>query len=151
MKKIFLIFLMALCNLISVATPVDKYKLLSSLRMTEFYIASGNYEKASTNRDLAMELFRQLGAQNDLNTISMLHKVSHAYSEKGMYKEAIETESLLVDVFPLAQPNNKHDYALYLNDLSFYLMGDDKIELAADYVNKALSLIENTTSVQKIF
>ena len=49
MKRLFLIFLMALCNLISVATPVDKYKLLSSLRMTEFYIASGNYEKASTS------------------------------------------------------------------------------------------------------
>lgn len=138
---------MALNHLISIATPVDKSKLLSSLRLAEFYITSGNYEKASTNRNLGMELFRQLGADNDLNTISMLHKVSHAYSEKGMYKEAIETESLLVNVFPHAQPNNKHDYALYLNDLSFYLMGDDKIELAADYINKALSLIENTKDV----
>lgn len=144
-KTIFLLLLT--CNLWAYASSVDKMRLLSLLKQTDFYITSENYEKAAELRDQALVLFKGLGAENDSSTISELHKISHAYSEKKMFSEAVKTESVLVDIFPLAIPDKKLDYALYLNDLSLYLLDDNNIVLAEKNIKKALSLIKNKNDV----
>lgn len=145
MKRYIIIVLLSVCNILAIASPAEKSKLRSLLRMADFYIASSNYDKAAQTRDQALDLFRLLGPENDLNTISLLHQISHAYSEKGMYNDAVITESVLVEVFPIALPNNKVDYALYINDLSFYLMQNNCMDLATTYINKAMSIIEGET------
>ena len=147
MNRFALVFLAVFLNLLAFASPANKSRLLNLLSMTDFYIASGNYEKAADFCNQALILFKQIGAENDNTTISNLHGISHAYAEKGMYRDAVKTETLLVEVFPLAMPDNVYDYALYLHDLSFYLMSDDCIELAAQKINEALSLIENKNDV----
>lgn len=134
-------------NLLTYALSDDKLRLLNLLKQTDFYITSENFERASELRDQALVLFKEQGAENDANTISALHKISHAYSEKKMYSEAVKTETVLVEVFPLAMPDNFYDYALYLHDLTLYLLNDKNIVLAEKYSNKALSLIKNENDV----
>ncbi len=79
-----------------------------------------------------------------MGTIAELHQISHAYSEKGMYSEAIRTESMLVEIFPLALPNNSKDYALYLNDLALYSLLAGEFERGMNSVNKAFEVLEGT-------
>ena len=134
-------------NYMAYANSEDKMRLLSLLRQTEFYIIADNFEQAAELCHQSMAIFRKLGAENDNNTISELHKVSHAYSKKQMYGEAVKTESLLVEFYPFVIPYNKSDHALYLNDLSFYLLKEGNIGLAEKNVNKALSLIKNINDV----
>ena len=131
------------------ASSFDKSHLLLLLSQTEFHIVSGNYERATEFRDQALALFKKLGSENDLKIISKLHAISHAYSERGMYSDAVKTESLLVEVFPLAMPDNKYDYALYLADLSLYLLDDDNIELAEHNIRKALALIRDEKDINE--
>jgi ADP-dependent phosphofructokinase/glucokinase len=119
-RLLFIIILLSSYNLLVCASSVDKLKLHNLLRQVDFYLTSGNFEKAADLRDQALVLFKKIGAENDESTFSGLHMISHTYSERKMYNDAIKTESVLVEVFPLAIPNNKKDYALYLNDLAFY-------------------------------
>ena len=137
-----------MCSFVAFAENVDKNRLLSLLHQTEFFIMADNYERAAELCDQATAMFKSLGADNDQNTIVGLHTISHAYSEKKMFHEAIKTESLLVEVFPLAMPDNISDYALYLNDLSLYLMGGQDMTLAEEIIKKALSLV-NEEDVSK--
>ena len=141
------ILLLFVCNRAVYAQSTDKARLLSLLNQTEFFITAENYDKAAEVCDQAIVLFKKLGANNDLNTISKLHIISHAYSEKKMFNEAAKTESILVEIFPVAIPENIVDYALYLNDLSLYLLEDNNIILAEKNVKKALSLIKNENDV----
>lgn len=143
MKKTVTIFILLICNSLVYADSVEKERLLSLLRLTGYFITSGNYERAGELREQSIMLFRKLGAENDSNTISELHEISHAYSEKKMFGEAVKTESILVEVFPIAMPDNKLDYALYLCDLSLYLSEDNNNKLAEKCIKKALSLIKN--------
>jgi hypothetical protein len=126
------------------ASSVDKLKLHNLLRQVDFYLTSGNFEKAADLRDQALVLFKKIGAENDESTFSGLHMISHTYSERKMYNDAIKTESVLVEVFPLAIPNNKKDYALYLNDLAFYSLQAGDFERGMQSVNKAIKCLENT-------
>lgn len=146
-KRNTIILLLLICNLWAYASSVEKLRLLSLLKQTDFYIAAENFEKAAELRDQALVLFKGLGAENDSSTISELHLISHAYSEKKMFSEAIKTESLLVEILPLVMPDNKLEYALYLNDLSLYLLDDNNIVLAEKNIKKALSLIKNEKDV----
>lgn len=146
-KRILSVFLLIMCDLLVFASSVDKSRMHELLKQAETYITLGNYEKADELRDQALVIFKDLGAENDESTITELHEISHAYYERGMYYEAAETETVLVEVFPLAMPNHLYDYALYLNDLSLYLIADNNIVLAEKHINKALSLIKNENSV----
>ena len=151
MRKITTLLILLTCNYIAYAETVDKSRLLTLLRQTEFYILAENYERAAELRDQSMAMFKCLGAGNDQNTIAELHKISHAYYEKKMFSEAVKTESLLVEVYPRAIHDNINDYALYLNDLSLYLLEDHNIDLAEKYIKKALSLIKNINDVKIAF
>ena len=142
-KRINLILLLLLCNLLIYASSLDKLRLTNLLKQTVFYITADNHEKAAELRDQALVLFKRIGADNEISTIIELHKISHAYSEKGMYKDAIKTESLLVEVFPLVQPNNKKDYSLYLNDLALYSMEGRDYEKSLMCVNKAIEILKD--------
>ena len=139
----FLLIILACCYIAAFAAPVDKNRLLSLLRQTEFYIAAENYERAAELRDQAIVMFEQLGKDNDLNTISELHKVSHAYSEKKHFGEAVKTESVLVKIFPKAIPHNPKEYALYLNDLALYLLENNDFEDGTKCVNKAIKVVRD--------
>ena len=123
--------------------PADKTRLLSLLHQTECDIDAGEYERARESCALSIEMFIELGENNDFNTIAGMHKISHAYSEKKMFSEAVRTESILVEVFPRVFPNNVVDYALLLNDLVFYLYEDEQYDKAIMYINKALKLINS--------
>ena len=150
MKKILSIIVLSMCSFVVFAENVDKNRLLSLLRQTEFFIMADNYERAAELCNQATAMFKILGADNDQNTISGLHTISHAYSEKKMFRDAIKTESLLVEVFPLAMPDNISDYALYLNDLSLYLMGGQEMALAEDKIKKALSLVNEKDVIKNL-
>ena len=147
MKRNIFILLLLLSNLLTYASSDDRLRLLNLLKQTDFYIISENFEKASELCNQALVLFKEQGAENDANTISALHNISHAYSEKKMYSEAVKTETVLVEVFPLAMPNNLYDYALFLNDLSLYLFENNNMILAEKNINKALSIIKNKDDV----
>ncbi len=146
-KRLLSVFLLIMCNFFVFATSVDKSRLLELLKQAESHITSGNYEKAVELRDQALASFKELGAENDISTISELHNISHAYYERGMCSDAVKTETALVEIFPLALPDNVYEYALYLHDLSLYLLGDNNIVLAEKISNKALSLIKNEKDV----
>ena len=147
MKRNIFILLVLLSNLFTFASSDDRLRLLNLLKQTDFYITSENFEKAAELCDQALVLFKEQGAENDANTISALHNISHAYSEKKMYSEAVKTETALVEVFPLAMPDNLYDYALFLNDLSLYLFENNNMILAEKNINKALSIIKNKDDV----
>lgn len=147
MKRNIFVLLLLLSYLLTYASSDDRLRLLNLLKQTDFYITSENFEKAAELCDQALVLFKEQGAENDANTLSALHKISHAYSEKKMFSEAVKTETVLVEVFPLAMPDNFYDYALYLHDLTLYLLNDKNIVLAEKYSNKALSLIKNENDV----
>ena len=147
MQKIIFSFVLLAFNLFANAQSTEKLRLMSLLRQTDFYITSGNIEKAADLCEQALVIFKDLGVNNDTETISGLHKISHAYSEKKMYSEAVKTESLLVEVFPHAIPDNLYDYALYLNDLALYLLGNHDVVLAEKNIQKALSLIKDKNDV----
>lgn len=147
MKEIAITILLFVFTCTTSAEPADKFRLMSLLRQTEFYILAGNYERATELCDQSMSMFKDLGSKNDISTISGLHQISHAYSEKGMFSEAVKTESLLVEIFPIALPDSIVDYALYLNDYTLYLLGNDDIAHAETTINKALSIIENKDDV----
>lgn len=146
-KRLLSVFLLIMCNLFVFATSVDKSRLLELLKQAESHITSGNYEKAVELCDQALIFFKELGAENDISTISELHNISHAYYERGMCSDAVKTETALVEIFPLALPDNVYEYALYLHDLSLYLLRDNNIVLAEKISNKALSLIKNEMDV----
>lgn len=143
MRKFLAIFILLSFNYLVYASPVDKARLLSLLNQAEFYIISGNYELATELRDRSIAMVKELGAGNDNSTILKLHKLSHAFSERKMFGEAAKTETALVDVFPLALPNDTLEYALYLSDLSLYLLEDKDIVNAEKNIKKALSLIRD--------
>jgi len=143
-----LVLLLLLCNLLTYGSSVDKLHLHNLLRQTGFYITSGNFEKAAELRDQSLVLFKKLGAENDSCTISELHKVSHAYSEKELFGDAVKTESTLVDIFPLAIPNNLMEYALHIQDLAFYQSSANNFRLAEKNIKKALSLIKDKNDVK---
>ena len=82
-----------------------------------------------------------------LNLLKDPKPMQHAYSEKKMYSEAVKTETVLVEVFPLAMPDKLYDYALFLNDLSLYLFENNNMILAEKNINKALSIIKNKDDV----
>ena len=147
MKRNIFVLLLLLSNLLTYASSDDRLRLLNLLKQTDFYITSENFEKAAELCDQALVLFKEQGAKNDVNTISALHNISHAYSEKKMYSEAVKTETVLVEVFPLAMPDNLFDYALFLNDLSLYLFENNNMILAEKNINKALSIIKNKDDV----
>ena len=119
------------------AQSTDKARLLELLGQTEYYIMAGNFEQATELREKALVSFKKLGKKNDERTIGGLHNISHAYSEKKMFNEAVKTESILVEIFPVAIPENNVDYALYLNDLSLYLLENNNTILAEKNVKKA--------------
>ena len=146
-KRILSVFLLIMCDLLVFASSVDKSRLHELLKHTKSYIISGNFEKAAELRDQVLVYFKDLGKENDISTISELHDISHAYYERGMYSDAAKTENVLVETFPLAMPDNVYDYALYLHDLSLYLLGDNNIILAEKISNKALSLIKKEKDV----
>ena len=141
MKKIIAILIIISCKILLFAQSADKTLLLPLLMETGFYVEAGNFEKAEKLRDEALIMFKELGAGNDLATITELHRISHAYSEKGMYDDAVRTESLLVEIFPQAIPNDISEYAMYMNDLAMYQMGCGMIDQAEATIKKALSLI----------
>ena len=147
MKRTLNIIVLLLCSILVYASSTDKLRLLSLLRQTDFYITSGNYDKAAELREQALSLFKKIGAENDMESFYGLHKISHAYSEKEMHSEAVKTESLLVEIFPLAMPDSTSEYALYLNDLSLYLLRDKNYNLAEKTVKKALSLIDDDNDI----
>lgn len=134
-------------NLLTYASSDDRLRLLNLLKQTDFYITSENFEKAAELCNQALVLFKKQGRENDMNTILALHNISHAYSEKKMYSEAVKTETVLVEVFPLAMPDNLYDYALFLHDLSLYLFENNNMILAEKNINKALSIIKNKDDV----
>ena len=140
-KNIVLLFLISLFKVLSYAQPADKTLLLPLLMETGFYVESGNFEKAAKLQDEALVMFKELGSGNDLQTISELHRISHSYSVKKMYEKAVKTESLLVEIFPLALPNDTSEYAMYMNDLAMYQLGGGMIDQAEATINKAMSLI----------
>ena len=146
-KRLLSVFLLIMCNLFVLAVSVDKPRLHELLKQAESHITSGNYKKAAELRDQALVSFKELGAENDVSTISELHNISHAYYERGMCSDAVKTETVLVEIFPLAMPDNVYDYALFLHDLSLYLLGDNNIVLAEKISNKALSFIKNEKDV----
>lgn len=146
MKKIVVLLFIINWTSLAIAEPVEKAWLLSLLNQTESFIIEGNYDRAAELCEQSMEMFKNLGADNDVYTISGLHKISHAYAEKNIYGEAIKTESLLVDVFPLVMPDKVLDYALFLNDLALYCMYNKQVESAEQNIQKALSLINEEKS-----
>lgn len=148
MKRKVSIFVLIICSLLAYASSVDKSRLHELLKQTKSYIISGNYENAAELRDQALASFKELGAENDISTISELHNISHAYYERRMCSDAVKTETILVEIFPLALPDYLFDYALYLNDLALYLLADNNIVLAEENVEKALSLIKNENDIR---
>ena len=136
-----------MCSLLAYTSPKDMLSLYEQLEQIKLLIASGDFSKAAELRDKTLISFKEIGAENDVKSISMLHNISHAYTEWGMYSEAIKTESILVEIFPLALPDYLYDYALYLNDLALYLLADNNIVLAVKNVEKALSLIKNENDI----
>lgn len=147
-KRILSVFLLIICNILVFAASVDKSRLHELLKQAESHITSGNYEKAAELRDQALASFKELGAENDISTFSELHNISHAYYERRMCGDAVKTETILVEIFPLALPDYLFDYALYLNDLALYLLADNNIVLAEKKVEKALSLIKNENDIR---
>lgn len=143
MKRIFYTVVLLLCSILVYATSTEKLRLLNLLKQTDSYIASGNFEKASELCEQSLVLFKALGANNDNETISELHKITRAYSKREMYSEAVKTESVLVEVFPIALPDSTLEYAMCMNDLSLYLLKMNDVVLAEKTINKALSLIKD--------
>lgn len=126
----------------------DKLRLTNLLKQAEFYIEAENFQQAEELCHEAKKLFKKIGKENDMTTIAGMHAVSHLYNKKKMHKEAINNESLLVEVFPKALPEDTLEYALYLSDLAFYQLCAKDLKKASQNTYKALSIVGDREDIK---
>lgn len=126
----------------------DKSRLTSLLKQTEFYIEAENFQRAEELCQEAKSLFKKIGKDNDMTTITGMHMVSKLYNKKEMHKEAVNNESLLVEIFPKAFPEDTLEYALFLSDLALYQLGANDFKSASKNTLKALSIVGDTEDIK---
>lgn len=148
MKLYITIFVCFLSCQLIFAHTADKLRLTSLLKQIEFYIESENYQRAEELCQEVKVLFKKLGKDNDAETIIGLHMVSHLYNKKKMHKEAVNTESLLVEVFPKALPEDTLEYALFLSDLALYQLDANDFKSASKNTLKALSIVGDKEDIK---
>lgn len=114
--------------------------------MAQTYIGMGNYNKGVS---MAEEIVA-LSKGNDILYSSALHNLAYDYSELGIYKKAIELDSLAIDIekkYISAQLDSlgehRENYALLLNNIAYSYHQLNETDNAIDLTLKSVEMFRD--------
>ncbi|CAF0847438.1 unnamed protein product [Rotaria sordida] len=121
----------------------DGYKAQYNGQLGSVYQSMGEYSKAITFHERAIDIYKKMSPPNQLGLAASYLNIGNVYDNMGEYSNALSSYERSLEIQKIALPPNHPDFAQSYNNIGnvYYNMGE---------YSKALSSHERSLEIRKI-